>query len=624
MSLDTQSPPRSRWFSILLPRPAPRDEPFWNPTATAWGPIVVLALLSAALFFHGLNIGDLYRTESLRAIIAAEFLRSGDWIVPRLYGTPLVTKPPGMYAAIAALSAPFGSVTEWTARLPSALGATAIVFLMYWYVSRHLGRLAGLVVAAVTPCGFLWIDKASAAETDMLQVAWTAASLLFFFRAVEETERSSEATRTSLPHPLTPSPPRALRFWLAALLCVAGGVFTKWTTPVFFYATAIPFLIWRRQFKQLFCWQHVLSAVVGASLCFAWVAAVVQQIGWDTFYQTIYVEAAPRLSYSKHLDSSSHLKALFHPLRLWLVNLPWSAFALFALWPGFLRLWDDRGRRLVQAFHCWAWPSLLVFSLLPDHTTRHSFPLFPGIVALGGMVWLAFVTGRLPVALANWHQRLAVAGLGLFGVAVLGGSVAGFVLLPSTAWWLLVIAALMGSWCVREGFRAYREHRLGGLLAAFVLTWVVCKFAYLHVYLPVRNVNREPRATAAVMAEHIPAGETLYVFGLKDEGIMFYYGRPVRRLKGLQDLPPGPQTVYCVVMEDEWNEVKERGNWQIDLELRLKDEQGDSMVLLGLRRDEPPIRNASPAPPVPGLGVASVTRDPCQPMLLCSPTAPRF
>src|SRR6266849_361724 len=103
-------------------------------------PLVALSALCLFLFFYGLSTGELYRTESLRAIIAAEFLRNGNWIVPTLYGEPLFTKPPGMYAAIALVSWPFGGVSEWTARLPSALAASITVFLWYWCFSRHVGR----------------------------------------------------------------------------------------------------------------------------------------------------------------------------------------------------------------------------------------------------------------------------------------------------------------------------------------------------------------------------------------------------------------------------------------------------------------------------------------------------
>src|SRR5438876_8953826 len=85
------------------------------------------------LFFYGLTAGELYRTEALRAIVAQDFLNSGNWVVPTLYGEPLLTKPPGMYAAIAAVSAPFGGVTDGSARLVSAIAATATVFLFFWY-----------------------------------------------------------------------------------------------------------------------------------------------------------------------------------------------------------------------------------------------------------------------------------------------------------------------------------------------------------------------------------------------------------------------------------------------------------------------------------------------------------
>src|SRR5215470_16032394 len=103
-------------------------------------PVVILASLCAILFFYGLNTGQLYRTEGLRAILAAEFLRSGNWVVPTLYGEPLLTKPPGMYAAVALASRPTGRVSEVTARLPSALAASLTVFLFYGFFARRFGR----------------------------------------------------------------------------------------------------------------------------------------------------------------------------------------------------------------------------------------------------------------------------------------------------------------------------------------------------------------------------------------------------------------------------------------------------------------------------------------------------
>src|SRR5262249_4187642 len=148
-------------------------------------------LWAGFLFFYGLTAGELWRTEGLRAIIGAQCLKSGDWIVPTLYGQPLLTKPLGMYVAIAAVSWPFGAVTEATARLPSALAATATMFLFYWYFRRQLGRLAGVVAAAVLPMSLMGLDKCTTAEIDMLQTAWVAAAILFFFRALESEGREA-------------------------------------------------------------------------------------------------------------------------------------------------------------------------------------------------------------------------------------------------------------------------------------------------------------------------------------------------------------------------------------------------------------------------------------------------
>src|SRR5262245_4863904 len=150
--------------------------------------VILLLLLCGVLFFHGLNTGELYQTESLRAILAEEFLRSGNWIVPTLYGEPLLTKPPGMYAAIALASWPAGHVSAATARLPSALAATAIVSLFYAAFARRLGQRAGLLAAVLLPASVLWLQRVPSAEIDLLQLAWVTAALLCFLRALEITE----------------------------------------------------------------------------------------------------------------------------------------------------------------------------------------------------------------------------------------------------------------------------------------------------------------------------------------------------------------------------------------------------------------------------------------------------
>src|SRR5215831_21298270 len=100
-------------MSVLVPPRSPPLTRRWSGWTACLprSPLLPLVLACGLLFFVGLSTGPFYRTEGLRALVAVEMLRSGDWIVPTLYGQPLLTKPPGMYIAIVAASWPFGEVS---------------------------------------------------------------------------------------------------------------------------------------------------------------------------------------------------------------------------------------------------------------------------------------------------------------------------------------------------------------------------------------------------------------------------------------------------------------------------------------------------------------------------------
>ena len=534
--------------TVTLASPRAWQHPAW--LSVACHPVLLSSALSLFLFFYGLSAGELYRTENLRAIIAAEFLRSGDWIVPRLYGEPLFTKPPGMYAAIAAASWPFGGVTEWTARLPSSIAATLTVFLFYWYFARQLGRAAGLVAGMILPLSVMWLDKAPSAEIDMLQVFWVAAAIIFFLRALEEqdkeTRRQGDREKRSLSPCLRVSVSPCLRvwsWWLLSLICVAGGVLTKWTSPVFFYATVVTLLWRRRQLKLLWSREHLVSAALAAGICLAWVGAAVYRTGWHELYGTVSREAFQRLWPPDHYEAQKLLapnhdhsfypwkQCLLHPFKLWAMNVPWSAFALVTLWPGFGRFWDERGRQLLQAMHCWVWPNLLFWSIIPEHASRHSAPLFPGIAGLAAMVWFALLTGKLKFGAGAASNR-----------------------------WRIAFVSL-------------------------VACWLVVKLVFVHVVIPERNPARAPRAKGEQLAALVPPGQTLYLFHLKDEGIMFYYSRlrspaapPVRRLAKPEQLPSSREPVYCILEKSEWDTWKQ--NRRAEALLHLEDEQKAPIVLV--------------------------------------------
>ncbi len=471
-----------------------------------WLVPLLLALVCSFFFFYGLGAGELYRNETLRAIIAREMLRTGNWIVPTLYGEPLFTKPPGMYMAIALCSWPFGEVSEWTARLPSALAATSIVFLMYWFFARQLDRRAGLLAALLVPMSAFWLERSTSAEIDMLLVAWVTASILFFLRAL-----------------VVAGCPLNGWWLLAALVCVACGTLTKWTAPAFFYGTALPFLWWRGQLRMLWCRQHLLSAIVAAGLVLSWIGLAVLYTSWDLFYETVSREAWHHLASASNHKGYPWLEAFLHPVKVIAAMLPWSAVGLLALRPSFMGRWDEKGRFLLQALHCWAWPNLLFWSLASDHAPRHSAPLFPALSGLAAMVCVAWARGLLA-----WH---------------------------------------------------WPRLRPARLFAGSLAVWMVVKVLFIEAVVPQRLAQRLTRDKAAQLSSLVPVHQVLYLFKLKDEGIMFYFGRPVVRLADPATLPAGH--LFCILTEEEW----EQWNCARAAEVvqRLQDAQGDNIVLVHMQ-----------------------------------------
>jgi 4-amino-4-deoxy-L-arabinose transferase-like glycosyltransferase len=474
------------------------------------------------LFFYGLSAGELYRNETLRAILAAGFLRSGNWAVPTLYGEPLFTKPPGMYAAIALASLPAGRVTEFSARFPSALSGTLTVLLFFWYFRRHFGNRGALVAAAILPISFMWLDKSTAAEIDMMQTAWVSAAIIFFLRAVECQEDSTAPMTLvsnacisgvgSLEAASSTSQARpqlrkiwAWGWWIAALFCVAAGVLTKWTSPAFFYAMAIPFL-WRTgRLRLLFGVGHLAGAAVATLICMGWICLAVHRTDWHAWHDTVTREAMIRLLPSYHPKPYPWGETLLHPIKILAMNLPWSLLALYTLVPTFATLWDFKQQRVLLGFHCWLWPNLVFWSIIPEHGFRHSFPLFGAISGLAGMVCVAWLEGKVRAPRSD----------------ILHGA-------PKP--------------------RIRPAPTIAGILAI----WLLIKLAYVHIVIPSRNEFRQPREKGALVAALVPQGEPLYLFALKDEGLMFYYGGAVMRLAGPDKLPSSTMPVYCILDEREW------------------------------------------------------------------------
>lgn len=150
-----------------------------------------LAPLCWLAFFHRLgSLGLMDKTEALFVEVAHQMLQRGDWITPWWNGQVFFDYPVWGYWMVALSFRLFG-VSEWAARLPVALAASAVVvatFLLVWQLARpgedlgHRWLRAALAagVLATTPA---WIGWGRSATTDMFLASAITLALYGFLLA---------------------------------------------------------------------------------------------------------------------------------------------------------------------------------------------------------------------------------------------------------------------------------------------------------------------------------------------------------------------------------------------------------------------------------------------------------
>ncbi|NBV97439.1 MAG: glycosyltransferase family 39 protein [Verrucomicrobia bacterium] len=110
---------------------------------------ILLLVLALAVAFPFLgSFGLLEPDEGRFAQIGREMAASGDFLVPRLNGIEQFYKPPLVYWISAIGYRVFG-VTEWVARLPSALAFAGVIWLTGWMGWRLAGRKVGWMAALI-------------------------------------------------------------------------------------------------------------------------------------------------------------------------------------------------------------------------------------------------------------------------------------------------------------------------------------------------------------------------------------------------------------------------------------------------------------------------------------------
>jgi len=298
--------------------------------------------------------------EPRYAQVAREMLARHDWITPTLGGQPWLEKPILYYWQAMVTYKIFG-VSDWAARLPSAVDATLMVWAVFLFLRRFRpgSQLDGALITA-SAAGI--VGFARAASMDMaLASAFTIAMLAWY--AWHETGRKSYlvvfyaflALGTLAKGPIAP--------FLAALVVVA------------FAATRNNFGMVR---KTLWIPGILIFLGVGGP----WFAAV--QLRNPEFFRVFVLQ---------HNLSRFGTNLYHHPQPFWfylpvvlIVLLPWTTVVVAALFENVRLWWRQKGIRSGDEFNIflmiWLTLPILFFSFSQSKLPGYILPALPAATLL--------------------------------------------------------------------------------------------------------------------------------------------------------------------------------------------------------------------------------------------------
>lgn len=270
----------------------------------------LLASISILTLLPFLGLNDFHtKGEPREAVVSYAMLESGNWILPLTAGGDIAYKPPFFHWSIAALSAPFGEVTEYTSRLPSALALIAMILGLFLFFSKRSDPFRSFLACLITLSAFEVHRAGMNARVDMVLTAMIVLAVIRLYIWWEKDFRG-------IP-------------WVAILL-MSAGVLTK--GPVGFIlpcASCGLFLLFNKvNFWKAFG-KMALAGVLACVLPALWYV-MAYRVGGSEFVDLVMEENFGR--FLGKMSYESHENPVYYNFLTVLSGyLPWTLLFVIAL-----------------------------------------------------------------------------------------------------------------------------------------------------------------------------------------------------------------------------------------------------------------------------------------------------
>jgi len=488
---------------------------------------LALLVLCSLLYFFGLGSRDFWApVEPRYGEIVRVMFSKGEWIFPTVNGAIYADKPVLYFWLALIASNVAGGVSEWTARLPAALGGIGFILSTYFFGRDFFNPRIGLIAAAMLATTMRVIWESRWAHVDMVFCCWFMLSVYFAARTFLGKGRAYEI--------------------LCAYVFMGLAVLTKGLIGVVLPGLVFfSFMVMRRDWRMIFAAKLHLGIPILLLVTLPWFFLVHQATDGHWLREFIYVH-----HWQRYAAGAGHRQPVYYYLTTLPADfLPWTIFAIPAL---IARRPYRQALRDVSAqlCLCWFFAIFLFFTISDTKRDLYLLPLLPTIALLVACYWDSQGTER-----NSQGRDLRWLTAGFFGLLALGG-----LLVPPAAWRLrpdallpLLPASLVltagGSLTAVLLFR----HDLGKAMIAIVAmmtlsigTAVLWVFPYLETF-------KSPRPFALEINRFVPLTAPLYIYADTMHDFNYYAGREkipvVNSLSAVKNLLAAPQPGFLLVKE---------------------------------------------------------------------------
>ena len=438
------------------------------------------------LYFFGLGSRDFWApVEPRYGEIVRLMFATGEWIVPTVNGGIYTDKPILFFWLALIASKIAGGVSEWTVRLPAALGGIGFILSTYLFGRDFFSPRVGLIAAAILATTMRVIWESRWAHVDMVFCCWFMLAVYFAARTFLGKGHACEI--------------------LLAYVFMGLAVLTKGLIGVVLPGLIfLSFMLMRRDWRMIVAAKLHLGIPILLLVTVPWFFLVHQATDGHWLREFIYVHHLQR-----YTAGAGHRQPVYYYLATLPADfLPWTIFAIPALiarWPYRVVLKDVSG----QLCLCWFMAILLFFTISDTKRDLYLLPLLPTVALFVACYWDSLATERGAFgAFPRWITA------GFFALVALGGF-----LVPAAAWRLrpdallpLVPASLVlttgGALAAALLLRRDLVKAMITIVALMTLS-MVAAVLWLFPYL---ETFKSPRPFALEINRLVPATTPLYIY----------------------------------------------------------------------------------------------------------------